>query len=80
MNARLRYGVLMSVAVVAIALAPMAWAEGVTMPAGLYVSVSLLKLDPTWDPIRHDLRFQALLKPYENVPLSVAGSSEVGRG
>jgi serine/threonine-protein kinase len=34
------------------------------MPAGEYVSVPLLKLDPTWDPIRNDPRFQALLKKY----------------
>jgi TolB-like protein/Tfp pilus assembly protein PilF len=34
------------------------------MPAGLTLSASLLKLDPVWDPIRHDPAFQALLKKY----------------
>jgi serine/threonine-protein kinase len=44
------------------------------MPAGEYVSVPLLKIDPTWDPVRHDLRFQALLKKYaQSVPASAAG-------
>jgi TolB-like protein/Tfp pilus assembly protein PilF len=33
-------------------------------PTGRSVSVPLLKLDPTWDPIRNDPRFQALLKKY----------------
>ena len=33
-------------------------------PAREHISVPLLKLDPTWDPIRHDPRFQALLKKY----------------
>ncbi|HET9819297.1 MAG TPA: tetratricopeptide repeat protein [Rhodanobacteraceae bacterium] len=35
-----------------------------SIPAGWSASVSLLKLDPAWDPIRHDPRFQALLKKY----------------
>ena len=34
------------------------------MPAGERVSVPLLKLDPTWNPIRNDERFQALLREY----------------
>jgi tetratricopeptide (TPR) repeat protein len=32
-----------------------------TMPAGATISVPLLRLDPAWDPIRGDTRFQALL-------------------
>jgi len=35
--------------------------ELLTMPAGLTVSVPTLKLDPAWDPIRHDAGFEALL-------------------
>jgi len=35
-------------------------------PAGEFISVPLLKLDPNWDPIRHDPRFQALLNKYES--------------
>jgi hypothetical protein len=30
----------------------------------IYSSPALLWLDPSWDPIRHDPRFQALLKQY----------------
>jgi serine/threonine-protein kinase len=31
-----------------------------------YLSVALLRVDPIWDPIRGDPRFQALLERYEN--------------
>ncbi len=34
------------------------------IPAGEVMSVTRLKLDPVWDPLRGDLRFQALLKKY----------------
>ncbi len=35
------------------------------IPAGLSISVPLLRLDPIWDPIRHDSAFQKLLRQYE---------------
>ena len=34
------------------------------MPAGTVMSVERLKLDPVWDPLRGEPRFQALLKKY----------------
>ena len=36
-----------------------------TMPAGEYISVARLKIDPVWDPIRNDLEFQKLLSEPE---------------
>ncbi len=35
-----------------------------SIPAGLSISVPLLRFDPTWNPIRHNPGFQALLKQY----------------
>ena len=34
------------------------------MPAGGVMSIERLKLDPVWDSLRGDPRFQALLKKY----------------
>jgi TolB-like protein/Flp pilus assembly protein TadD len=36
-----------------------------TMPAGEYISVARLKIDPVWDPIRNDPEFQKLLSEPE---------------
>jgi tetratricopeptide (TPR) repeat protein len=36
-----------------------------TIPAGEYISVALLKIDPVWDPIRNDPGFQKLLSEPE---------------
>ncbi|MBS0569878.1 MAG: hypothetical protein JSS28_04680 [Proteobacteria bacterium] len=36
-------------------------------PAGSVVAVPVLRLDPVWDPIRNDVRFQALLKQQSGV-------------
>ena len=32
-----------------------------SIPAGLSMSSALLKLDPVWDPLRKDSRFQKLI-------------------
>jgi TolB-like protein/Flp pilus assembly protein TadD len=46
------------------------------MPKGTAISVPLLKLDPVWDPIRKDPRFQALLKKYPApVPATTSGAA-----
>jgi hypothetical protein len=36
------------------------------MPAGREVSVPLLRVDPTWDPLRKDPRFEKLLQQFES--------------
>jgi hypothetical protein len=37
-----------------------------TMPAGEYISVARLKIDPLWDPIRRDPGFQKLISEPES--------------
>jgi hypothetical protein len=37
----------------------------VTVPAGQFVSLARLKIDPVWDPIRNDPGFQKLLSEPE---------------
>jgi hypothetical protein len=44
------------------------------MPAGGVMSIERLKLDPVWDPLRSDPRFQALLKKYETAQPAMATS------
>ncbi|HEY8164456.1 MAG TPA: hypothetical protein VIF83_02780, partial [Gemmatimonadaceae bacterium] len=36
------------------------------MPAGREVSVPLLRVDPGWDPLRKDPRFESLLAQYSS--------------
>jgi serine/threonine-protein kinase len=48
-------------------------------PTSGWFSVQLLKLDPVWDPIRHDPRFQALLKKYGDATPADAASAATGR-
>ncbi|MGH8272319.1 MAG: TPR end-of-group domain-containing protein, partial [Gammaproteobacteria bacterium] len=43
-----------------------------SMPAGRVISAPWLRLDPAWNPIRKNPRFQALLKKYKAVPAGIA--------
>jgi TolB-like protein/Flp pilus assembly protein TadD len=46
------------------------------MPAGEVMSVTRLKLDPVWDPLRSDSRFQLLLKKYAGAhPIAAANGT-----
>jgi serine/threonine-protein kinase len=45
---------------------------------GYLLSPALLRIDPTWDPIRNDPRFQALLKKYP-VPAPASASTAVNK-
>ena len=46
------------------------------MPAGDVMSIDRLKLDPAWDPLRKDPRFQALLKDHGNAkPVAVTSGA-----
>jgi hypothetical protein len=38
-----------------------------SIPIGFYISIQQLKIDPVWDPIRHDAGFQQLLAGKEQM-------------
>ncbi|TAN07832.1 MAG: tetratricopeptide repeat protein [Rhodanobacteraceae bacterium] len=48
--------------------------ELMAMPAGDSVSVKRLELDPVWDPLRSDPRFQALLQKYSGAQPATSAS------
>lgn len=75
----------LGLAIVVVVIAGVWWAIAVlgqllASPQGAVVSVPLLKMDPTWDPIRDDPRFQALLKKYTNVVPVAAGTGATTPG
>ena len=47
------------------------------IPAGLWVSPALLRIDPVWDPMRSDARFKALVQQHADVvqPTASAGAT-----
>ncbi|MGH8115063.1 MAG: tetratricopeptide repeat protein, partial [Rhodanobacteraceae bacterium] len=45
-----------------------------SMPAGMDMSVADLRINPEWDPLRKDPRFQALLKKYSSATPAAARS------
>lgn len=46
---------------------------------GDYYAPLVLKLNPVWDPIRNDPRFQALLKKYTSAKLAAGSSVSTGQ-
>jgi tetratricopeptide (TPR) repeat protein len=46
------------------------------LPAGFDVSTASLRLDPTWNPLRQEARFQKLIAKYEAASLSLPPHAE----
>ena len=45
-----------------------------SMPAGPEASVPLLRLEPMWDPLRDDPRFEQMLRRHERATTVLRGS------